>query len=80
MPDTFIAATAVGRSNDQFAPAGPLARLKSSSTGVDGPTPPDDATTAVAADCTGPAEPAMLLAVTATRRVEPTSAAVSAYV
>src|SRR5438874_10509938 len=64
-PETLMAATPVGRNNDQFAPAGPFARLKSSNTGVEGPTPPDDATTAVGADCTGPAEPAMLVAVTA---------------
>src|SRR5437868_15376751 len=75
-PETFIAATPLGRNNDQFAPAGPFARLKSSNTGVVGPTPPDPATTPVAADWMGPAVPAVLVAVTATRIVVPTSVAV----
>jgi hypothetical protein len=40
----------------------------------------DDCTTAIAAELTGPAEPAVFVAVTATAIVEPTSAVTSVYV
>jgi hypothetical protein len=40
LPDTFIVANDVAFITDQFEPAPPFARLKSSSTGVVGPPPP----------------------------------------
>ena len=62
----------------QFEPTGPLARLKLSSTGVvggvAGGSPEELGTTLVAAE-TAWALPAVLVAVTATSRVEPASAA-----
>ena len=48
--ETFRAAKPVGRINDQFAPAPPLARLKLSRTGVVGPIPELATTTALGAE------------------------------
>src|SRR2546421_315924 len=75
-PETLMAATPVGRNADPVAPSGPSARLKSASAGAVGGGPSEAATTAVAADWMGPAVPAVLVAVTATRIVVPTSVAV----
>ena len=77
LPDTFIAEKPEGRINDQLDPTAPFARLKSSNTGVVGAR--DTFTTGPTTADEAAADPALLLAVTATAIVEPKSPLTNVY-
>src|SRR5260370_905526 len=70
--ETVVVERPVGRIRLELDPAPPLARLKVSSNGVVGPTPAEAVTTAVA-ELEAVVVPAVLLAVSASRIVKPTS-------